>query len=132
LLSLPLEIRTEIWKLVLSPSVFFSIKAKEPEDDPNLPKNVNYIKRLRNCYEDATDEAARDYSKSPECESIRYEKYFHNHALLRTNKQVCSETASIMSTFSNALSGSIKGGMFEDNLQAHFLGILAGSKVFFD
>jgi hypothetical protein len=94
LLTLPLEIRAQIWKLVLSPSVLFTIQDTENEvycsvDDLFLPpRNVDYVERLRQYYLDNAEDAVRNYSKSPKCESISYHKYLHDHALIRTNKQV--------------------------------------------
>jgi hypothetical protein len=134
LLSLPFELREKIWQMVLSPTVLFSIYSADvySRENPSLRNGkppTEYIGRLKSRYGKRDKDGP---SLSVKCESVNAHKYFDNYALVWANKQIYSETISILSSVSKILATGLNGKEFKEDLSEGFLRIVANSKVSFN
>jgi hypothetical protein len=139
LLTLPLELRVKIWKLVLCPTVVFSVEPTEPQSPADFSRFLfdtrrDYYQSLVNFY--IAPEGEGDRHDLRECNNVSYQKHLKNMSLMLVNRQVFSEATTIIHSFSGIIAGGFLTGqyfnMFRDYLEKSFLTLLLNSKVYFN
>jgi hypothetical protein len=141
LLSLPLETRETIWRLVLNPTVIFFVeegKTLGSDYNQNLPaeeksRRNDYVTRLAAHYGlGSKDHLLDENYKPPQCESIERLRYTGSRDILGVNKQIRSEVKAIMSKFTLSLESGLHNRMFQEGAQRDFLRLLANGRIFFN
>jgi hypothetical protein len=140
LLTLPREIRDQIWTLVLHPTVIFSVDTRplSVEHGDRLIRpgkeysdRTEYIKSLIGFY---FPKIRVDLPPGPlKCENVGFDIFGRDPNLLLANRQVYAEGKFILDKFRDTIRTGITGHMVPEKiLSVKFLRVLAAHKFEFD